>query len=150
MNPDAPRGTLDTSPLSVDELRRQYARAGWRVGVVSGPRTSREALDAIGRALAFPAYYGRNLDALWDCLGDLPGPSVLIWDGWEPFALFAPDEWSPILRVLADRVHSGRPVAFSVVLVVPPPRPDTAPDAVLPDAFPEPHDITHDGESPDA
>jgi hypothetical protein len=28
------------------------------------------------RTLNFPAYYGRNLDALSDCLGDLPVPST--------------------------------------------------------------------------
>lgn len=27
--------------------------------------------DALARQLSFPAYYGRNLDALFDCLTDL-------------------------------------------------------------------------------
>jgi Barstar (barnase inhibitor) len=51
-----------------------------------GPVASRaEALDAIGAALNFPAWYGRNLDALYDCLVDLSwqpdGEHVLIWAG---------------------------------------------------------------------
>jgi RNAse (barnase) inhibitor barstar len=32
----------------------------------------RAALRAIGRAFAFPAWFGANLDALYDCLTDLP------------------------------------------------------------------------------
>lgn len=33
---------------------------------------TREQLhDALARQLSFPAYYGRNLDALFDCLTDL-------------------------------------------------------------------------------
>ena len=36
--------------------------------------------DAISRALAFPDYYGRNLDALWDCLtGWIDTPTTVIW-----------------------------------------------------------------------
>ena len=32
-------------------------------------------LDALGRALDFPAYYGRNWDAAWDCLTELDWPA---------------------------------------------------------------------------
>ena len=36
---------------------------------------SREALhQALSALLAFPAYYGKNLDALHDCLTDLSDP----------------------------------------------------------------------------
>lgn len=39
---------------------------------------SREkAHDELARALCLPAHYGRNLDALWDCLGDMQGEIVL-------------------------------------------------------------------------
>ena len=33
--------------------------------------SKKAALQAIGRALGFPAWYGANLDALYDCLTDL-------------------------------------------------------------------------------
>lgn len=40
-------------------------------------------LDAIATALSFPEWFGRNLDALYDCLTDLSwlpaGEHVLIW-----------------------------------------------------------------------
>ena len=33
----------------------------------------------IAEKLSFPEYYGANLDALWDCLGELPrGSSILL------------------------------------------------------------------------
>lgn len=36
--------------------------------------------DSLARGLGFPAYYGRNLDALRDVLiGDLPGPATIVW-----------------------------------------------------------------------
>jgi ribonuclease inhibitor len=35
--------------------------------------------DALADALALPAYYGRNLDALWDCLmTDVAGPIEIV------------------------------------------------------------------------
>ena len=39
---------------------------------------SREALHhALARSLHFPVWYGKNLDALHDCLTALPGPVTL-------------------------------------------------------------------------
>lgn len=44
--------------------------------------TSPEAIhDAVAIALALPDYYGKNLDALWDCLGDLEMPLTVSWQG---------------------------------------------------------------------
>ncbi|MCC6470949.1 MAG: barstar family protein [Alphaproteobacteria bacterium] len=35
--------------------------------------------DALARDLALPAHYGRNLDALWDCLTtDVKGPVEIV------------------------------------------------------------------------
>jgi ribonuclease inhibitor len=49
------------------------------------PGTSIRSLDdfytEISRALSFPEYFGRNLDALWDVLTtDVEGPFELIWE----------------------------------------------------------------------
>ena len=41
--------------------------------------TSREsAHQQLAQALDFPSYYGRNLDALHDCLGDIDIPTQLV------------------------------------------------------------------------
>ena len=34
-------------------------------------RTEQDVHDALARALQFPGYYGRNLDALYDCLTEM-------------------------------------------------------------------------------
>ena len=72
-----------------------------------GPVTSKaEALDAIGAALRCPAWYGRNLDALYDCLSDLSwlpaGEHVLIWAGHRQLGAADPDGYRAILGVLED------------------------------------------------
>jgi RNAse (barnase) inhibitor barstar len=83
------------------------------------PVTSKaEALDAIGAALSFPAWYGRNLDALYDCLADLswqpPGEHMLIWTGHRQLETADPDAYRAILAVLDSATNPERPL--SVVL----------------------------------
>ena len=50
-----------------------------RIAVLDGDAIStREELhDALARELALPAWYGRNLDALYDCLTELGEETVL-------------------------------------------------------------------------
>jgi hypothetical protein len=84
-----------------------------------GPVTSKaEALDAISAALNFPAWYGRNLDALQDCLGDLSwqpaGEHVLVWAGHRQLESADPDGYRAILAVLDAATNPERPL--SVVL----------------------------------
>ena len=45
---------------------------------------NREALhDALAESLCFPDYYGRNLDALADCLSEIGEPTRLILRHWQ-------------------------------------------------------------------
>ncbi len=62
------------APFTVDQLARWASASGQHyVEVDLEAATSKKAvLTAIGRALGFPAWYGVNLDALYDCLTDLP------------------------------------------------------------------------------
>jgi RNAse (barnase) inhibitor barstar len=59
---------------NVDELRRWAEQAGHRFVLVecSDCVDRKSVLKAIGHAFAFPGWYGANLDALYDCLTDLP------------------------------------------------------------------------------
>ena len=68
-------------PQCVPTLLRFNRRVKRRVDLLTGTgiypaqlpewRTTEEALDAFGRALQFPDYYGGNVNALVDCLRDV-------------------------------------------------------------------------------
>ena len=46
----------------------------------AGLVASHEAHEEISRQMGFPAYYGCNLSALRDCLGDVDRPTRLVLD----------------------------------------------------------------------
>ena len=46
--------------------------------------------SAFRKALDFPQWYGNNLDALYDCLTELPEPVRLVLKNWDAAADFAP------------------------------------------------------------
>ncbi|QDX82232.1 hypothetical protein B9N43_13850 [Denitratisoma sp. DHT3] len=60
-------------------------------------------LTAIGRAMAFPEWFGRNLDALLDCLADL---------GWQP------GEGYLVLLDHCDGIHGRAEADFVATLQV--------------------------------
>lgn len=107
---------------SVDKVLDEAARKGF-AGRLNGPSSKTALLDEIASALAFPDWFGRNWDALSDCLGDLSwlpvGPISLIWA--DPGALrdADPDSYGTALEILADAaagsVDSARP--FYPVLI---------------------------------
>jgi RNAse (barnase) inhibitor barstar len=99
----------------VSDAARALAEAQERGAAVHlvGPVSSKaEALDAIGAALCFPAWYGRNLDALYDCLTDLswlpPGEHVLIWSGHRDLEIADPDGYRAVLAVLDDAAEASQ------------------------------------------
>ena len=72
--------------------RHAVRRAGWRFAHLAGAEISGVAAfhEAISEALTFPTYYGRNLDALAECLDDCDGSQLLLWDDWGVFARLEP------------------------------------------------------------
>ena len=97
-----PLGSLNPETL------RSWAEAAQHRFVhvsLSGIRERRPLLAAIGRALEFPAWFGANLDALYDSLTDMPERSpapgyVIVLDGltWGPDT----DDNAAILDVFRD------------------------------------------------
>lgn len=72
-------------------------------------------LERFATALSFPDYFGRNWDALEDCLTDLmwlPAPGyVLLYDHVSYFSANNPNDWSVARSILVDSVrywHSKR------------------------------------------
>lgn len=68
----------------------------------------------IARELHFPDYFGRNWDAVYDCLTD---PSVLpaagaaiVFDGFDRFADADPEQWQIALKVFQDACAFWRPL----------------------------------------
>ncbi len=88
-----------------------YRAAGWRIVRMRGGVNKADVLSGLGGAFDFPSWYGRNLDALADCLTDLTEPTVLIWAGWELLAVEDPDSWAAIMDVLRERVDAEPPFA---------------------------------------
>lgn len=98
--------------------RRAHERGLWFGRAdLSRARTAAGLHAALARALSFPAHYGKNWDALADCLGDLswlPGPGwVLCLDGADGLAAASPGELATALEVLrgaaASWAEEGRP-----------------------------------------
>lgn len=95
--------------------------AGWGFAPVWGTATKGDTLAALGVALGFGEHYGRNLDALADCLRDLPGDTLLLWCDWAGLAENDPPAFAAILHVLGAAEH------LAVLLSGPGPAPDVPP-----------------------
>jgi RNAse (barnase) inhibitor barstar len=103
------------------EVGHAVEHAGWGFGHLDGlgSESKEEFLDRIAEALHFPDYFGRNLDALADCLADVGKDSegvVLLWDGWGPFARRDPEAFAAVREVLAERATDERTGPFAVLL----------------------------------
>jgi Barstar (barnase inhibitor) len=106
--------------FDVADVRHTVEHAGWTFGYLDGlhAQTKPEFLSRIGEALAFPASYRENFDALADCLADVDGGdgTVVLWDGWGALARDEPRAFSVALSVLGGRVNADRGGPFAVLL----------------------------------
>lgn len=99
------------SALDIDELRRWADAAGHRFVVAdfSACVDRKAVLKELGRAFAFPDWYGANLDALYDCLTDLaePGASgfIIVLDHLPRTARFDNDQRARLLEVFRDALE---------------------------------------------
>jgi RNAse (barnase) inhibitor barstar len=122
----------DVFPTDYDIAVLNGEEAGNREGFFTG----------IARALAFPDYFGRNWDAVYDCLTDLnwlPAEGyVLVLDGFGDLARNAPDQWRIGLKVFAEacRMRQTWRTPLFVLLIGPnelAPDIPTFPETCLPD-----------------
>ena len=79
---------------------------------LSGITSMDTALGTLGRSLAFPDWYGRNLDALMDCLTDMSwAPAegyLLLLSGTAPLAAAHPRAFQSLLDVFAAAIETWR------------------------------------------
>ncbi|HEY9294087.1 MAG TPA: barstar family protein [Microlunatus sp.] len=90
--------------------------AGWTVRVLDHFDDRAGFYRGVAAVLDFPSYFGHNLDALWDCLRDVPGPTALIIF-WQRFADRDPRSALRIRSVLAERAAALPP--FATIFVSP-------------------------------
>jgi RNAse (barnase) inhibitor barstar len=76
---------------------------GWDVAVVPPSETDPELWDGLVEALGLLDWFGRNLDALDEALGDRGRPTALVLSGWSVYARARPERWARLLHVLRDR-----------------------------------------------
>ncbi|MEU5219351.1 barstar family protein [Streptomyces sp. NPDC020807] len=74
-------------------------------------------MERCAAALALPEWFGRNWDALADCLADLPEPVTLVVAGWREYAETRPDEWATAQEVFASAVD-GSPARLTVLVAL--------------------------------
>ncbi len=106
--------------LDPESVRAVVEPTRWRLARLDGERarSKAEVLADLGRVLGFPAYYGANLDALAECLGDLCEDTVLLWEQWSHLAYDDPDAFTLVCRVLTDRSEPRDPASPALVVLL--------------------------------
>ena len=69
----------------------------------AGITDARQLHEILARALAFPGWYGNNLDALYDCLTAVKEETVITLCGTQSLGRWE----TPFLRVLADAAREN-------------------------------------------
>ncbi len=69
-------------------------------------KTPKDAHLALQEALGFPEFYGRNLDALHDCLTDL-GDVCIVIEECAKAAENMPEQWGKFLMVFLDSCNEN-------------------------------------------
>ena len=103
LNPE--QGGVYRTPAEVERLGAEAQRSGvaWKEIDLAGVTDKRALLEAFARALALPATFGANWDALADSVEDLPVPAqgyVLRLRRATPLRLGA--DWPTLLEILRE------------------------------------------------
>lgn len=98
------------------EVAEELAAAGWTVARLPAVTDLDAFYAALGDVLG-RRYLGANLDALWDVLGDLTEPTVLLWPGWDELAVADPAGTARLLAVLEQRAADPGLAPVATVLL---------------------------------
>lgn len=99
--------------------------AGWTGAALdlAGVADKAAFMDRCAAALRLPDWFGRNWDALADCLTDLswcPADRgrLLALTGWHGYAAAAPEDWAVVESVLADAVGYWRDTGTGLAVIL--------------------------------
>lgn len=100
-----------------DDAADAARTAGWTPAEVDGARLGGvdDLLGLLAAELVFAPHFGRNLDALHDCLAERTAPAVVVARDWLAPLDADPRRGAALLAVLAER-EPGEP-ALEVLLV---------------------------------
>lgn len=96
-------------------IAAELADRGWRLALMPASTSDDALWDGFVVALGLRAWFGRNLDALDEVLGDLDRPTALVLARWSMYARARPEQWDRLLLVLKDRASQPDP-PFVVLL----------------------------------
>jgi RNAse (barnase) inhibitor barstar len=126
----AHRARCESGVYTIDDeqriglLRGDLAPAGLQVAVVDGQvAVDRNGIfDELARTMCFPDYFGRNWDAVYDCLTDpslLPvDGSVIFLDGCDRLSDDHPDQWQIALKVFGEACTFWRPTQTPMFILL--------------------------------
>ena len=100
------------------DLVGEARAAGWQALDLdtTGVASMSEFYDRVASSWQLPTWFGRNLDALFDVLGDLTTePTILVWNGLRQLAEVDPIHASAVLDVLRDA--AGQAASFVVIVL---------------------------------
>lgn len=92
------------------DLVGEARAAGWQALSLDTRRVSSfdEFYAEVATAWALPEWFGRNLDGLFDALGDLaPRPTLIVWDGLRELADVDPVQTSTVVAPAPGRIGAG-------------------------------------------
>ena len=118
------------SSLRAADVAHAVEHAGYRCFVLDGTAVTDKAafLDTCAGTFALPEWFGRNWDALHDCLTDLSwAPArgyVVLYDGWGMLARTDSDAWSVAYDVFGAVVESWRDTGTPLSVLLRGPGPD--------------------------
>jgi RNAse (barnase) inhibitor barstar len=117
-----------SSPADAAEVQHEVEAAGWRFVHLDTSTVEDKSgfLDRAAAAFDLPGYFGRNWDAFADSLSDVrsdPG-TVVLWEGWRPFAETDEQQYAVALDILRERAESRVGGSFAVLLREDEPEPE--------------------------
>ncbi|WP_069883440.1 barstar family protein [Streptomyces luteocolor] len=118
-------GGTDTTPDPLAPVLDAARGSGWTTWTLplAGVGDKAGLMERCASSLALPDWFGRNWDALADCLTDLSwappaAGRLLVVSGWQEYARTAPGEWEIAQKVFSAAVEYWRDAGTPLEIVL--------------------------------